>query len=200
MCVTDNKNAQQQMKYTKQKFVHGDGYIAEPLDQHRKKMIRSTNSPAFTMESVTAWLELQGKSVNDKPAAFYLSTNVNSEMSSMTRSISDHRSTGVLNQDQNQFQVEGVHMEHRTIETRKTGNLRSSVANNLLDTRNVNENMEIVSYYIVGFVYVSIVPFGFTHFKGDITGFRKGKKWGDSRMLIMTNEYHNLIVDLLYAP
>jgi hypothetical protein len=169
ICVTDNKNAQRQMKYTKRKFVHGDGYIAEPLDQHRKKVIRSTNTPAFTMESVTAWLELQGKSVNDKPAALYLSTNVNCEMSSMTRSISDHRSTGVLNQDQNQFQVGGIPMEHRTLTTGKNGNLRSSVASKLLDTRNVNENMEMVSCYIVGIVYESVIQFGLTHVKGVIS-------------------------------
>ena len=39
------------------------------------------------MEDVTAWLEQQGKSVNDKPATLYLNPMVNSEMSSVTHSV-----------------------------------------------------------------------------------------------------------------
>ena len=93
ICVTKNKNAAQRMTYTKRTFAHGDGYIAQPIEKRRKQAIRSTMNQPFTMETVTAWLEQQGKSVNDKPATLYLNSMVNCEMSSMTNSASNRNST-----------------------------------------------------------------------------------------------------------
>ena len=98
ICVSKNKKTEHRMTYTKRRFAHGDGYIAEPIEKRRKQEIRSAENPAFTMETVTAWLEQQGKSINDKPATLYLTQMVNCEMSSVTQSVSD-RHASVTNKE-----------------------------------------------------------------------------------------------------
>ena len=89
ICVSKNKKAEHGMTYTKRKFAHGGGYIAESIDKRRKQDIRSNVNQSFTIEAVTAWLEQQGKSVNDKPATLYLNPMVNCELSSVSNSVSD---------------------------------------------------------------------------------------------------------------
>jgi hypothetical protein len=89
ICVSKNKKAEHRMTYTKRRFAHGGGYIAESIDKRRKQDIRSNVNQSFTMEAVTAWLEQQGKSVNDKPATLYLNPMVNCELSSVSHSVSD---------------------------------------------------------------------------------------------------------------
>jgi hypothetical protein len=94
ICLTKSKQSENRLCYTKRRFAHGDGFIAEPLEKRRKQELSTPVIPAstYTLEGITAWLKEQGSSMTLVPATLHISTAVNSEMSSMTRSGSRQNS------------------------------------------------------------------------------------------------------------
>jgi hypothetical protein len=76
------------LRYTKRRFVHGDGYVVEPINKRRKQEIAGVRSTLYTMEGVTAWLKAQGKTVVTRPFMDVLQMGVHSDVSSVTGNTS----------------------------------------------------------------------------------------------------------------
>jgi hypothetical protein len=89
ICISKRSAGEARMSYTKRKFTHGGGYIAEPLDKKKRQEITAPASTVYTMEGVTAWLRSQGKAVTIMPESVYMTTAQSSGISSVTRSEHD---------------------------------------------------------------------------------------------------------------
>jgi hypothetical protein len=163
ICVSKHKRAEHHMTYTKCTFAHGVGYICESIDKRRKQEIQSPETQPFTMETVTAWLEQRGKSVNDKPSTLFLTQMVNSEMSSLTQSVTDRNTpastseehtrknirdtnmVGVLDQGGDRFDS-NILMGNQITNSRDHGRgLRSEMGRETINVQHAGENMEMVS-------------------------------------------------------
>ena len=73
-CITKRLAGEARMTYTKLKFTHDGGYIAEPLDKRKRQEITAPPSTVYTMVGVTAWLRAQGKAVTVMPESVYTTT------------------------------------------------------------------------------------------------------------------------------
>ena len=91
ICISKRLAGEAHMTYTKHTFVHGGGYIAEPLEKKQRMEITAQASTVYTMEGVTAWLRAQGKEVTVMPDSVYMATAINSEVSSLTRTVEESR-------------------------------------------------------------------------------------------------------------
>jgi hypothetical protein len=100
ICITKRLAGEARMTYTKRKFTHGGGYIAEPLDKRKRQEITAPPSTVYTMEGVTAWLRAQGKAVTVMPESVYMTTAQSSGISSVTRSMDDPRGSVMAGPDE----------------------------------------------------------------------------------------------------